>query len=336
MSILFSPIIINNLALKNRIVMSPMCILMSDNQGFVKEFHHIHYGARAIGQVGLIIIEATSISPEGRITNADLGIWNDLHLEGLKELCDTIKKHGAKAGIQIAHAGRKSRIPNTTISCSNVVVDGRYSAPREMTLKDIATVQDQFISSVKRAIEAGFDVIELHAAHGYLINQFLSPITNHRKDNYGNSPENRARFLKEILARIREFYTGVLFVRISASDYKKEGLNVNDYIKLFKDIDNVDFLDVSTGGIIDGLEIKAKAGYQVPFANKLKKHLTIPVGAVGKINKAKQAEKILQQNKADLIFIGRALNRNPNWAIQAAYDLKEEIDLPKAYKVSFL
>ncbi|MDK2818582.1 MAG: NADPH dehydrogenase NamA [Spirochaetota bacterium] len=335
MSVLFSPIIINNLALKNRIVMSPMCLGMSDNQGFVKEFHHIHYGARAIGQVGLIIIEATSVSPEGRITDADLGIWNNLHLAGLKELCETIKQQGSKAGIQIAHAGRKSNIPHTAMSCSNVVVDQRYSIPIEMTLEDIATVQDQFISSVKRAIEAGFDVIEIHAAHGYLIHQFLSPITNNRKDNYGDSPENRARFLKEILTRIREFYKGVLFVRISATDYKKEGLQVTDYIQLFKDIDSIDFVDVSSGGIIDDLNIKIYPGYQVPLSKMLKKHISIPVGAVGIIKKAKQAEKILQQNKADLIFLGRALNKNPNWAIQAAHDLKEAIDLPKAYKTSF-
>lgn len=335
MSILFSPLTINKTILKNRIVLSPMCTQSSDNQGFVKDFHLIHYGARAIGQVGLIILEATSISPEGRITDLDLGIWSDEHLTGLKKLCSFIKNQGSQAGIQIAHAGRKSRIPHTTISCSNVIQDDRYTSPKEMTLDDITYVQQQFIDSVKRAIEVGFDVIEIHAAHGYLINQFLSPITNHRKDQYGNSVENRSRFLKEILFRIREFYQGTLFVRISATDYLKDGLNVEDYIKLFQDIDNIDFIDVSSGGIIDNLEIELYPGYQVPLSEQFKKNSKIPIGAVGLIKSPQLAEKILQQNKADLIFIGRELLKNPNWAIITAHELGDEISITHAYKRMF-
>lgn len=335
MSILFSPITINNVELKNRIAMAPMCVLKSDNEGFVKDFHLVHYGARAIGGVGLIILEATSVSKEGRITDLDLGIWSDEHIAGLKILCSVIQGQGAKAGIQIAHAGRKSTTDGTPLSCSNLVNDSRYTSPKEMTEEDIDMVKDQFINGVRRAVEAGFDMIELHGAHGYLINQFLSPITNSRKDSYGGSPQNRSRFLKEILSGIRNFYKGALSVRISATDYVENGLNVEDYVSLFKGIDNVDFIDVSSGGILDNLNINVFPGYQVPLANEIKKNINIPLGTVGLITEAQMAEDILRQDKADLILIGRGLLRNSNWAIDASYELGDAISMPLAYKRAY-
>ena len=332
MSILFSPITINGTTLKNRIVMAPMCMLKSDDEGFVKDFHLVHYGARAIGNVGLIILEATSISKEGRITDLDLGIWSDEHIAGLKILCEVIQGQGAKAGIQIAHAGRKSMAKGIPLSCSNVIEDSRYSAPKEMTLSDIDMVKDEFLNGVRRAASAGFDVIEIHGAHGYLINQFLSPITNKRTDQYGGSVENRTRFLKEILESIRSIYKGTLCLRISATDYKEEGLKVEDYVLLFKSVQNIDIISVSSGGVVDGLDIDTFEGYQVPLASTIKNSVSIPVGAVGMINSSKFAENILKENKADLILLARELIRNPNWSIKAAYELGAEPSISPAYK----
>lgn len=335
MSILFSPITINNTTLKNRIVMAPMCMLKSDDEGFVKDFHLIHYGARAIGGVGLIILEATSVSKEGRITDLDLGIWSDEHVAGLKILCGVIQGQGAKAGIQIAHAGRKSTAKGTPLSCSNVIDDTRYATPKEMTEDDINMVKEEFLNGVRRASEAGFDVIEIHGAHGYLINQFLSPITNHRKDKYGGNLENRSRFLKEILSSVRNIYKGTLCLRISATDYKEEGLKVEDYVELFKSTLNVDIISVSSGGVIDGLDINIFPGYQVPLASTIKNSTNIPVGTVGMINTSELAESILKDKNADLILIGRELIRNPNWSIKASYDAGLEASISGAYKRAY-
>ncbi len=335
MNILFSPLSINKTQLKNRFVMAPMCTKMSDEYGFVKDFHLAHYGARAIGQVGLIILEATAVSPEGRITDLDLGIWCDDHIEGLTKLATMIKNLGSKAGIQIAHAGRKSSAPGVPISCSDHIQDFRFTPPKEMSLEDIAMVQELFVDGVKRAIKAGFDVIELHAAHGYLIHQFLSPITNRREDKYGGTFENRLRFLKELLALVREFYSGTLFVRISATDYMEGGLEVEDYTKIFQEIDNIDFIDVSTGGLIDGLDLEVFPAYQVPYAKTLKETTSYPVGTVGIINTPQLASEILQEKRADLIFLGRALLKNPHWVIDAAVALEEAIDIPAAYKRAY-
>jgi len=336
MSILLSEVTINNTTLKNRIVMAPMCMQKSDDEGFVKDFHLVHYGARAIGGVGLIILEATSVSKEGRISDLDLGIWSDEHIAGLKILCGVIQGQGAKAGIQIAHAGRKSMAESTTpLSCSNVIKDTRYATPKEMTQSDIDMVKDEFLNGVRRADEAGFDVIEIHGAHGYLINQFLSPITNHRTDEYGGSPENRARFLKEILSSIRNIYKGTLCLRISATDYKEEGLKVEDYVELFKSINNIDIISVSSGGIVDGLDINIFQAYQVPLASTIKNSTNIPVATVGMINTVELAESILKEKSADLILIGRELIRNPNWSIKASYELGFEPSINSSYKRAY-
>ena len=336
MSILFSPITINDTTLKNRIVMAPMCVQKSDDEGFVKDFHLVHYGARAIGGVGLIILEATSVSKEGRISDLDLGIWSDEHIAGLKILCGVIQGQGAKAGIQIAHAGRKSMVKGIPLSCSNVIDDSRYATPKEMTQSDIDMVKEEFLNGVRRAASAGFDVIEIHGAHGYLINQFLSPITNKRTDQYGGSLENRARFLKEILESIRSIYKGTLCLRISATDYKEEGLKVLDYIELFKSVQNIDIISVSSGGVIDDLDLDVFEGYQVPLASTIKNATSIPVGAVGMINTPEFAESILKENKADLILLGRELIRSPNWLIKASYELGIESSINFAYKRAYL
>lgn len=219
-TVLFSPYTTRGLTLKNRIVMSPMCMYSCDTKdGTVRTWHKIHYPARAIGQVGLIIVEATGVTPQGRISEHDLGIWDDDHIHGLHELVGLVKEHGAAIGIQLAHAGRKSEVPGEIIAPSAIPFNESSPTPKEMTKADIEETVQAFQDGARRAKKAGFDVIEIHAAHGYLINEFLSPLSNRRQDEYGGSPENRYRFLGEVIDAVREVWDGPLFVRISASDY---------------------------------------------------------------------------------------------------------------------
>ncbi len=331
---LFEPYEINNITFKNRIVMSPMCMYSCHNEdGMVNDWHYTHYTSRAVGQVGLIIVEATAVTPQGRISPQDLGIWSDDHVEGLTKLVGMIKAHGAKAGTQIAHAGRKAELKGDILAPSAIPFNEKMKTPKEMSITDIEETVESFREAAERAKKAGFDIIEIHGAHGYLINEFLSPITNHRTDEYGGSMENRYRFLKEVINEVKTVWDGPLFVRVSANDYLSEGLDPSDYVTIAKWMkeDGIHLIDVSSGAVAPA-KISTYPGYQVPFSEKIKREADIPTGSVGLITTGIQAEEILQNNRADLIFLARALLRDPYWPRSAAKELGHEIEPPVQYQ----
>lgn len=336
MSKLFSNIKIKNLELKNRIVMAPMCMVVADNEGYAKDWHVIHYGSRAIGGTGLIILEATAVESRGRIKDRDLGIWDDSHIEGLAKIVKSSKELGAKVGIQLAHAGRKCEVKSEKIIApSPLAFDDSYPTPREMTKEDIETVINSFKEGARRANEAGFDTIEIHGAHGYLINEFLSPLTNKREDEYGGNLENRTRFLREIIREVKTVWPEEkpIILRVSGEEYVDNGNHPEDLvdiINLVKD-EGIDIIDVSSGAVVPA-NIDVYPGYQVPFAEIIKKGTGLPVIAGGLITKGEMAEEILKNNRADFVFLGRELLRNPYWPLEAANKLKEDIDWPYSYR----
>ena len=342
---LFTPITFRNIELKNRIVMSPMCMYSAEN-GLANDFHFVHYGSRAQGGVGLIITEATAVEPRGRITNKCLGIWNDEQALALKKIVDFVHQNSdSKIGIQLAHAGRKGSTWENrqisieegweTIAPSAIPFHHSERIPHVLTVDEIKELVEDFKKAAKRSVEAGFDVIELHGAHGYLIHQFLSPLSNNRTDEYGGNPENRARFLMEIVDAVNAEITEdvALFVRISGTEYAENGWDVNGSVELAKVLKtkNVDLIDVSSGGNISGVTIPLKPGYQVPLAEDVKKIAEIETAAVGLITTAEQAEEILESGKADLIFLAREILRNPYFAVQAAWENDEENFFPQQY-----
>ncbi|MDQ0244339.1 NADPH2 dehydrogenase [Bacillus fengqiuensis] len=333
-ALLFSPYSVKNVTLKNRVVMSPMCMYSCQSaDGRVENWHLTHYTSRAVGQVGLIIVEATAVTPQGRISANDLGIWSDEHIPGLSQLVSMIKEHGSATAIQLAHAGRKATVAGEIVAPSAIAFDEKMKQPKEMTNEDIKQTVAAFQEAAKRAKEAGFDIIELHGAHGYLLNEFLSPLSNKRTDEYGGSIENRYRLLKEVIESVKEVWDGPLFVRISAHDYHEEGLTAEDYITFGKWMkrDGVDLIDVSSGAVVPA-RIPTYPGYQVKFSETVKYGADIATGTVGLITSGLHAEEILQNGRADLIFIGRELLRNPYWPRTAAHELGVEIEAPVQYK----
>ncbi|ABW17953.1 NADPH dehydrogenase NamA [Alkaliphilus oremlandii] len=336
MSKLFHPYTLKNLELKNRIVMAPMCQYSADEEGFPTSWHTVHYATRAIGGVGLIILEATAVEPRGRISANDLGIWKEEHVDGLKALVAECKKYGAQMGIQLAHAGRKCSINSENIVApSPVAFSHDYQTPRELTKKEIQTIVQSFKLGAQRSLEAGFDIIEIHGAHGYLINEFLSPLSNQRTDEYGGSLENRVRFLKEILEAVRTVWPKELpmILRVSAEDYVAEGNHPEDLaamINLLKDYE-VDIVNVSSGAVVPA-PIKAYPGYQIPFSEIIKRETNLPTIGGGLVTTPLMAEEILQNNRADLIFLGRELLRNPYWALHAAKEVRDDVPWPVQYE----
>ncbi|PKU51798.1 NADPH dehydrogenase NamA [Lysinibacillus fusiformis] len=332
MSKLFEPYALQSISLKNRVVMAPMCMYSAQDDGMVTPFHLVHYATRAAGQVGLIILEATGVVPEGRISNKDLGIWDDAHIEGLSQLVEGMKAYGAKTGIQLAHAGRKATVDGEIFAPSAIAFSPDYKTPIEMTEEDILYVIEAFKQAAVRATKAGFDVLEIHGAHGYLISEFLSPATNKRQDQYGGSQENRYRFLRQVIDAIRSVWDGPLLVRVSAEDYAEDGTTMEDFIVFSRWMKSqgVDLVDVSTGGVVPAA-IHVFPGYQVSHAEAIKHGANIPTGAVGLITTAVQAEEILQNNRADLIFLARVLLRDPYWPLHAAKELGEEVQPPVQY-----
>ncbi|HEX6594383.1 MAG TPA: NADPH dehydrogenase NamA [Bacillota bacterium] len=331
---LFSPIRIKNKTLKNRIVMSPMCMYSSQHKdGKLTPFHYTHYTSRAVGQVGLIMLEATAVQREGRISEYDLGIWDDEHIYGLQKLNHRIHTYGTKTAIQLAHAGRKADIEAPIFAPSDIPFDDSSKTPTEMTIDDIQQTVQAFKNGARRARQAHFDIIEIHAAHGYLINQFLSPLTNKRTDQYGGSRENRYRLLSEIITAIQSEWSGPLFVRISADEYDEGGNTMDDVLYFTKQMKlaAIDVIDCSTGGVIPA-KVKTYPSYQVTYSERIRQQTGIATGAVGLITSGLQAEEILQNERADLIFIGRALLRNPYWAKAAADELGYHLDAIEPYK----
>lgn len=329
MAKLFEPFTIKNITLKNRIVMSPMCMFAVEKEdGIVTPFHVTHYESRAIGGTGLVMVEATAIEPRGRIRPSDLGIWSDDHIEGLKTLTDRIHAHGAHAAIQLGHAGIKAQTNDIPIAPFSE--EGTVTA---MTPHMIDQLIDQFKVAAIRARKAGFDIIEIHAAHGYLLNQFLSPLTNKRSDAYGGTREHRYQVVKKVIDAVKSVFHGPLFVRISADEYHEAGNTAEDFIYFSKEMkaQGVDLIDVSTGGVVN-VPINVFPGYQVAHAEMIKRGADIATGAVGMITEATHAEEILNNQRADLIFIGRELLRHPYWPKVASEALNVEIEAPTPYK----
>ncbi len=335
---LFSTMTVKNLELRNRVVMPPMCTYSTDDQGRANDWHFVHYVTRAVGGVGLIIIEATGVERRGRITDTDLGLWEDGQVEGLKRIVTECQKYGAKVAIQLGHAGRKCSIPSEDlIAPSALPFDENYKTPRAMTKEDIRTVTESFRQAAFRVEQAGFDALEIHAAHGFLLSEFLSPLANRREDEYGGSHENRARFLKEVITAIRAVWPQEkpLIVRVSAEDYVSGGNHPEDLAKMINLVKSagVDVVHVSSGAVVPA-KINTYPGYQVKYAEIIKTMTGLPVIAGGLITSPFMAEEIIQNERADLVFLGRELLRNPYWPLQAAKELGQEIKWPFQYERS--
>jgi len=339
-SLLFEPITILGLTVKNRVWLPPMCQYSAIN-GVVNDWHRVHYGARAVGGFGLLIAEATGISPEGRITPQCAGIWNDDQVAAWAPIVAFAHQHGAAMGIQLQHAGRKAStywpwaasqgsVPSSdggweTLAPSAVEFPG-YAEPKEMTLDDIQKVIHDFAAAAVNADKAGFDAVEIHAAHGYLLHQFLSPLSNFRTDEYGGSLDNRARLLREVVVAIRQVFpvTKPVFVRVSATDWLPGGLTpaeVAAAVAPLKEL-GVDLVDASTGGLLPARIPGVGPGYQLPAARELKESTGLLTAAVGLITEPKQAEQVLAEGDADIVLIGRAALRDPSWPLRAAHELR--------------
>ena len=350
MAKLFEPLRIRDVELKNRIVVSPMCEYSSED-GFANDWHLVHLGSRAIGGAGLIITEAAAVSEVGRISPWDLGIWKDEHIEFLKRITQFIHQHNSVAGIQLAHAGRKASVDVPwrgskflgkgnggwqTVAPSPLPLREGDIVPHELSVSEIKIVVEEFRRAAQRSVEAGFKLIEIHAAHGYLINEFLSPATNKRSDEYGGSFENRIRILLEIISEVRKVWPEEypLFVRISAIEWADSGWDIDDSVRLGTVLkqNGVDLIDCSTGGNVYRAKVETGPLYQVPFAEKVKKGAGIMTAAVGLITTAAECEQILQEEKADLILLARQMLRDPYFPLHAAKELGVDVKWPEQYE----
>lgn len=349
MSILLSPISIKDITFKNRIAISPMC-QYSAVDGFASDWHLVHLGSRAVGGAGLIIQEATAVAPEGRITPADLGLYKQEHIEKLQQITTFIKQQGAVPGIQLAHAGRKAGCATPwnggkqlneedggwrTVAPSAIPFYSDDAIPSVMDKESISRVISDFETAASRALQAGYQVVEIHAAHGYLMHQFLSPLSNKRTDNYGGSFENRIRLLLEVVNAVRKVWPLhlPLFVRISATDWAPGGWNPDEAVALSAILKEagVDLIDCSSGGLIPDARIPLAPGYQAVFADRIRKEAVMLTSSVGLITEAQQAEEILTNGAADLIMIGRESLREPYFPLKAAFTLKDETSWPVQY-----
>lgn len=345
---LFSPLTIRSVTIPNRIAVSPMC-QYSAIDGFANNWHLVHLGSRAVGGAGLVIVEATGVSPEGRITPGCLGLWKDEQITPLKNIADFIHQQGSIAGIQLAHAGRKASCSVPWLGGKQLALaDGGWETiapsplpfyptdrvPQELTKPEISELASQFAEAARRALTAGFNLVEIHAAHGYLLHEFLSPLSNIRTDEYGGSFENRIRFLLEVTEMVRSVWPEELplFVRVSATDWVEGGWTENDTVRLAAILKTkgVDLLDCSTGGNSSGVKIPLEPGYQVQFASAARQS-GILTGAVGLITTARQANDLIRQEKADLVLMAREFLRNPYFPMQAARELEAEIKWPDQY-----
>jgi 2,4-dienoyl-CoA reductase-like NADH-dependent reductase (Old Yellow Enzyme family) len=346
---LFQPLQINGIEFKNRAWVSPMCQYSAEG-GFISEWHRVHLGAFATGGSGLVIAEASGVTPEGRITPGCPGLWSDELVEKFRPIVDFAHSMDTHIGIQLAHAGRKASTYSPWTGTGSVAIDaggwetvapsaipfGTYATPRALTTDEIAEHVNAFVSAAKRVVAVGFDVVEIHAAHGYLLHQFLSPLSNLREDEYGGDFAGRTRFLREVAAAVRAAIPAStpLFVRVSATDWVDGGWDLAQTIELSKQLKTlgVDFIDVSSGGLVHDAQIPFGPNYQVPFAAAIRKEADIKTSAVGLITDALQAEEIIASGKADAVMLARAFLRNPRWALNAAETLGVKIAWPKQFE----
>jgi 2,4-dienoyl-CoA reductase-like NADH-dependent reductase (Old Yellow Enzyme family) len=353
-SLLFTPLTLRGVTLPNRVAVSPMC-QYSSVDGHPNEWHLVHLGSRAAGGAGLVFTEAAAVQAVGRISPDDAGLWDDAHIASWRPIVDFIHAHGAVAGVQLAHAGRKGSTYSpfaerrggvadadggwTPVAPSAVPFDDTYRTPAELDAAGIAEVVADFAAAARRALAAGFRVVEVHAAHGYLLHEFLSPLSNHRTDAYGGSAENRTRLTREVTAAVRaEVGEDVpVFVRVSATDWVEGGWTAEDSVELARDLAalGADLIDVSTGGNVPAADIPTGPGYQVPFAEAVRRKADVPTGAVGMITDARQAEQVLADGSADLVLLGREFLRDPYWPLHAARQLGVQVDPPVQYARAF-
>jgi 2,4-dienoyl-CoA reductase-like NADH-dependent reductase (Old Yellow Enzyme family) len=346
---LFSPLHLRSLTFTNRIGVSPMC-QYSSHDGFATDWHLVHLGARAQGGPGIVMIEASAVLPEGRISSADLGIWKDDHIPRLKQIASFIHSQGVRAGIQLAHAGRKGSMAQPfggerlltpeegrwqTVGPSPIAFSPHHDLPRSLDQSGMNKVVRAFAQAACRAHTAGFDFVEIHAAHGYLLHEFLSPLANHRTDGYGGSFANRIRLLLEVVDAVRAEWPAhlPLFVRVSATDWAEGGWSPNEAVELARHLPahGVDLVDVSSGGQVPDARIPFGPGYQVPFAARIRAEAGIPTAAVGMITEPVQANEIVASGQADMVFLARAQLRDPYWPLHAAAALGEEASWPVQY-----
>lgn len=344
MSLLFTPYTLRDLTFRNRIFVSPMCQYSSDD-GMPTDWHFVHLGSRAVGGAGLVMVEATAVSPEGRISPDDSGIWSDAHGQAFRRIAKFIREQGAVPAIQLAHAGRKASTDAPwrggkplspqdrgwqPVGPSPIPFDDASPVPREMTTADIDKVLEDFQTATRRSLEAGFEVVEVHAAHGYLLHEFLSQLSNVRQDEYGGSLENRMRLTIRVSAAVRDLWPRKwpVFVRISATDWKEGGWDLAQSVELSRRLKavGVDLIDCSSGALVPNVSIPLAPGYQVPFAETIRRDSGIPTGAVGMITDPHQAEEILMNGKADVVFLARSFLSDPYWAVHAAKALEANID----------
>ncbi len=334
---LFTPFTQRGVTVRNRIAVSPMC-QYSSTDGFANEWHLVHLPSRAIGGAGLVITEAAAIEARGRISPQDLGIWKDEHIEPLAKVVDLVHRFGAVAGIQLAHAGRKAStarpwdggkaVSETAggwrpiVAPSAIPFNPESPVPEALSVENIQQTIAAFVQATQRSLEAGFKLIEIHAAHGYLLHEFLSPLSNHRDDDYGGSFDNRTRLLREVVQAVRQVLPDSvpLWVRISATDWAENGWDLNQSIALSDKLKalGVDLIDCSSGGLVPGVKIPAGPGYQTPFADRIRREAGIATGAVGSITAPAQADHIIRTEQADVVLLARELLRNPYWPLQAA------------------
>jgi 2,4-dienoyl-CoA reductase-like NADH-dependent reductase (Old Yellow Enzyme family) len=350
MSRLFTPMTLRGVTMRNRVFVSPMCQYSSEG-GFPTEWHLVHLGSRAVGGAALVMQEATAVSADGRISPVDMGIWSDEHAQRLSRITRFIKAEGAVAGIQLAHAGRKASTappwegggavgPEAggwqPIAPSAIPFSPAYPMPREMTVDDMDQVCDQFIAAARRSVQAGYEVVEIHAAHGYLLHEFLSPLSNHRTDEWGGSLENRMRFPLRVAEAVRDVWPARLpvLVRISATDYVDGGWDLEQAIEFARRMkaSGIDLIDCSSGGAVPESKPPVGPGYQTPFSAAIRARVGIPTAAVGLITEPCQAETILVTGQADAVLLARELLRDPYWPLRAAHRLQADIRWPKQYE----
>jgi len=347
---LFSPLKLRGITLKNRIAVSPMC-QYSSIDGFANDWHLVHLGSRAIGGAALVFTEAAAVVPEGRISPGDLGIWKDAHVDTLARITTFLRTHGSVPGIQLAHAGRKAstEVPwkggkplsaadggwSPIFAPSAIAFGAGYQTPAALDAGGIRCIIGAFVDAARRALDAGFEVIELHGAHGYLVNEFLSPLSNARSDEYGGSFENRTRFLREIVESVRNVWPErlPLFLRISATEWTEGGWDIEQSVELARMVAplGVDLIDCSSGGNVPGVRIPIGPGYQVPLAERVRRESGVPTGAVGLITGAKQADEIVCNGDADIVLLAREELRDPYFPLHAAKELGAEIAWPVQY-----